>query len=212
MKAPLKTLCTLPLALSIAVAQADSLPTRKPGLWEISVSTGSESAGHQTKMKQCTDEKTDAKMLQIGADAQGRATCSKNEISRTSDGYSLTSVCSLSGSTITSKGSFTGDFSKSYSGELTTTFEPPLFGQTSSSTRMNAVWLGDCTGGLKPGDIVMPNGTKTNIDRAVASAKQATEMLNSPELANAMKQLQHGMDGQSQAALQQMLGQMQRPK
>ena len=91
MRSIIPTLIILSLTFPALNAQADPLPTRKAGLWEISI-TSDRNADHPMKMKQCTDEETDKKMLQMGADMQGRATCSKNETTRTSNGSTANQV------------------------------------------------------------------------------------------------------------------------
>jgi hypothetical protein len=193
---------------TVSSATADSLPNRKPGLWEVSVSTDTKGASHPMKMTQCTDETTDAKLMQTGNDIQGQAACSKNEITKTSSGYKISSVCKLAGSTVSSNGTFTGDFASEYGGDITTSFEPPVFGQTGSTTTIRAKWLGACPSDMKPGDMLLPNGMKMNVDQAAQSAKQAAKMLDNPEIAQAMKQMPEGMNKEMANAMKEMMQQM----
>jgi hypothetical protein len=102
--------------------------------------------------------------------------CSKNEFKKTATGFETSAECQAGTSTMVSHGVFTGDFTSSYSGEVKTSFTPPLFGQGTSTLSIAAKFLGPCTGGLKPGDILLDNGMKTNVDTAAAQAKQAAQM------------------------------------
>jgi hypothetical protein len=128
--------------------------------------------------KQCVDEATDAKMMQMGNDATRSmgSSCSKNEFKKTANGFETNAECKTGSSTMISRGVFTGDFTTSYSGEVTTSFKPPLYGQGTSTINISAKFVGACTDGLKPGDILLPNGAKTSVDEAAAQAKQAAEM------------------------------------
>lgn len=189
-------------------ATADSLPSRKPGLWEIAVSTDTQDTSRPMKMTQCTDETTDTKLMQAGNDIQGQAACSKNDISKTSKGYQISSVCKLAGSTVSSEGTFTGDFSSEYAGDITTSFNPPVFGQKGSTTTIRAKWIGACPSGMQPGDMTLPNGMKMNIDQAAQSAKQAAKLLDNPEIAQAMKGMTKGIDKEMAHGMKEMLDQM----
>jgi|GEM_PF-441798 len=191
----------------VSYALADSLPSRKPGLWEITVSSHVGDTTHPTSMKQCTDQATDTKLLQAGSELQGHTNCSKNEFTRTSDGYSIASVCKHAGSTISSEGRFTGDFTAEYSGDMTATFDPPMLGQRSSKTTIRARWLGSCPSDMRPGDTVLSNGLKLNMDQATKSAQQAASMMNDPEVARAMKELSSGMNKDMEKAMRQMMQQ-----
>jgi hypothetical protein len=189
-------------------ASADSLPSRKPGLWEISISTEIQGDSHPVKMKQCTDEAADAKLMQAGNDIQGQSMCSKNEITKTEQGYSISSICTHAGSKVSSEGAFTGDFSSEYSGDITTSFDPPVFGQKESKTTIRAKWLGACSDDMRPGDMILPNGMKMNVDKAAQSAKQAAKMLNNPEIAHAIQQMPKGLNKEMESAMKEMMQQM----
>ena len=133
-------------------ALADTLPARKPGLWESSVS-----AAPTMKVKQCIDEKTDK--LAESAAAPG-ATCSKREIRKVAAGYEIESSCTIGGITADAKGLVTGDFATAVKIELTSVIKG-IPGNTSGMTQqtvMEARRIGDCAAGQKPGDMIMPDG------------------------------------------------------
>lgn len=136
-------------------AQADELPTRKPGLWESNMS-GMAGAPAMT-VKQCIDAKTD--QLSQAA-VQPGATCSKREIKKVAAGYELDTVCTISGIKAEGKGLISGDFVTKVTVDMTTTMsgipgqaQPVVTKMNIASTR-----TGDCGPGQSPGDIIMPNG------------------------------------------------------
>jgi hypothetical protein len=168
---------------SASASPATSL-NRKPGLWSLDVSADGRKASGG--IKQCVDEATDARMMQMASQSTAQ-NCSKNELVKEGSGYSFYSECSISGSSVVSRGTFTGDFNSRYVGEINTTFTPALFGKTTSKTVITAQWQGPCPEGMKAGDMAMPNGMKLSLDQAEQSAKMASQMMNNPELAKMMK-------------------------
>lgn len=176
----LTAIIALPLS-----AFADSLPERKAGLWEVSVTSD---AGEPQTMKQCVDASTDAEMMKMGTDmakSMGGG-CSKNEFKRTASGFETNSECKVQGSTMISKGVFTGDFSSSYSGDVTTSYTPPFFGQSKSKVTIAAKHVGPCDASMKPGDMVMGNGMKMNATKSLQQAQDLAKMAGDDGLSNAM--------------------------
>jgi hypothetical protein len=176
-------------------------------------------------MKECVDEATDAEMMKMATDtskSMGGA-CSKNEFKRTSSGFETNSECKMGASTVTSKGLFTGDFATSYKGEVTTNFNPPMFGNGTSKTTITAKYLGACTNGMQPGDVMMANGMKINMKAAAAQADKMAEMaksgkagqmhemgeaMNGADIAKAMAAAQANMDPEDLKAMQEAMKQM----
>ncbi|MFM1846824.1 MAG: hypothetical protein RL417_298 [Pseudomonadota bacterium] len=142
-----------------ASVEADNLPTRKPGLWKMTV----ESDGETQSSDHCVDAATDKKMQEMGQGVMG-GKCAKNEVKRSSSGYTIDSECTFGGSKMISKAEFKGNFDSGYEGTIDAKFEPPFLGQTASTTKMSAKFQGPCQAGQKPGDIVM-EGFTMNIDQ-----------------------------------------------
>jgi len=149
-----------------ADARADSLPARKPGLWQIETSSVATGMGAQT-MKQCIDSATDQKMMQMGNDmaSQMGAKCAKQSIQKQGSAYVAESDCTFNGVQMISKASYSGDFNSAYGGDMSVTYNPPMMGMSSVQMKMTAKWLGEC-GSLKPGDVVMSNGMTINMNSA----------------------------------------------
>jgi hypothetical protein len=156
-------LVALTAALSMtttAVWAAPDLPKRKSGLWEMTMShAGAPSA---MKMQMCVDEKTDDMARSTGA--QMDMNCSKNEIKREGSRVVSESVCKMGQTTATTRGVFTGDFSTAYTFETKTTYDPPLMGMGEAAMKGSARWTGPCKSDMKPGDVIMPNGMKMNMN------------------------------------------------
>lgn len=220
MKEPCRILVFLGLCAFISGALADDLPKRQSGLWEITIAKGSGIAGHS--MKQCVDETTDAKMMQMGQEMSGamKDACAKREIKRTATGFASATECDFGGAKMSSKGTFTGDFKSSYSGEVITTFDPPMMGQSTQKLEIAGKWLGACPSNMKPGDMVMDNGMNMNVDDLSRQAKQvgemmkssgmknAAQMLNNPDVHKAMQQAGGQLDANQQDAMKEALEQM----
>jgi hypothetical protein len=162
--------CLVLLAFPLSIL-ADELPQRKSGLWEMTISmTGQPQV---TTIKQCTDEKTNAQMMQMANSmtSQSGAACSKNELKKEGTTYTAMSECKMGETVITSKSVFSGDFNSAYQGTVESKFNPSLMGLTESQTKISAKWLGKCAADQKPGDMIMPNGMKMNINTMAQSVR-----------------------------------------
>ena len=218
MKRSIPALALIFAALSTK-ALADTPPQLKEGLWEMTVTT---SQGGTHTMKQCLDQATGASLLDMGSDVTKsmKEACSKNEFKKTSTGFETLAECKMASSVVTSKGVFNGDFSSSYTGAVESTFAPPLFGQTHSTVKLAGRHLGACGADMKPGDMVMDNGMRMNMNDAAKQAKQAAEMfknsgaeelgqmVDQKALAKAMKQAQGQLDPKSMEAMRKAMEQM----
>jgi hypothetical protein len=170
---------TLPLTLLLlpACALAQDAPRRKSGLWEISMSSPQMPTPMVTR--QCVDEKTD----NLGErPSRGAEKCSKQSVRREGGSVIVESVCQVEGSTATSRGVFSGDFSSAYKGEMTTTFAPPMHGTAQTKMTFQARLTGPCAPGQKPGMVMapgaqgMPGGRAGGMDPEQAR-KMAEEMV-----------------------------------
>jgi hypothetical protein len=214
------------LCLSLATlfphfASATDLPKRKSGLWESTVTMGKD-LPTQT-MKECVDEATDAEMMKMATDTSKSlgGACSKNDFRKTPTGFESESECAMGGATIHSKGSFTGDFSTGYQGEITTTMAPPIFGDPTSKTSITAKYLGPCSTDMKPGDVVLANGMKMNMKTAAADAEKMAEKfkktgepqlggMKGMDMAKAMAAAQAELDPEDLKGIQEAMKEMGR--
>jgi hypothetical protein len=159
------------IAIAIVMAQAYSacaleLPGRKAGLWEIST-TGIGNQG--VTLQQCVDAATD-RALQTRGGALPQRDCSKEDMQKSGNTITVDTVCTVAGKTRTSHVVVTGSFDSGYTMTVTGQTEgqparPPV--------TISAKWLGPCAADQKPGDTIMPNGMKMNIQNMPGVPKGA---------------------------------------
>jgi hypothetical protein len=145
-----------------ATAMAAEMPTRKAGLWEVTVNLENRNVPPQT-MQQCTDPTTDQALQSNAGPATAPRTCSKRDVSRSGNSVTIDSVCTAGGRTLTSHTVMTGNFDSAYTMTVTSQVEGVPGGPR--TTNMSAKWLGPCAADQKPGDVVM-GGRKFNINAA----------------------------------------------
>jgi hypothetical protein len=152
--ARLVTISLLALISLATAAWAVDMPSRKPGLWEISMSFGDGNAPGQV-MRQCVDAATDQMMQSRGG--PGQRDCSKRDVEKSGDSITIDSTCVIAGKSQTSHAVVTGSFDSAYTMILTSQ------GGSAPVMTMKAKWLGQCTADQRPGDMIMANGMKFNI-------------------------------------------------
>ena len=148
-----------------SLAQAD-MPKRKPGLWEIKMTSDTGHGGGPMVSQHCIDAKTDD-LMQQRTQGMGKQECSKNTVRKEGGKTIVESVCKFGGTTAATKTVFSGDFSSNYRGEIHSSYNPPMMGMKEARSTIEAKWLGACKAGQKPGDVIMPGmpgGGKFNMD------------------------------------------------
>jgi hypothetical protein len=155
-------LCALGAAVSSAWAYEP--PPRKPGLWEMTMSSSARGEGAQAPMvtQQCIDAATDKAMREMGQGVN-KDMCSKNEVTSSGGTMRLESVCKMGQTTATTRGTVTGDFTQNYRMDMQVNYNPPLMGKSEHSMSIQAKWLGPCKADQKPGDMILPGGMKMNV-------------------------------------------------
>lgn len=144
------------LSFQAAVALADELPSRKPGLWEVKTSIGDN--GRSLTVQQCVDAATDQR-LQSSAGPFSAELCQSREVKKSEGATTIDSHCTVGGKEGTAHAVVSGSFDSAYT--MTVTSEggglPPV------KMTIEGKWLGACAAGQEPGDVTMPNGAKVNI-------------------------------------------------
>ena len=83
-------------------AEAEDLPTRKAGLWEMKIAkTGAQQP--EMTMQHCTDETTDKDMNNT-VSPMAKQMCSKQDIRKTATGYTIDAICKVAGVSPAPKG------------------------------------------------------------------------------------------------------------
>lgn len=137
---------------SLAALAADTIPARKPGLWEIDTEM-SMMGGQKITARRCIGPNGDGDLLDRSA--KERKKCSEAKVTRQGTQVITDMVCKVDSSTATIHGVLSGDFQKQYAGRVDTTYAPPLRGMSSTSLTLDARWIGPCAPGQKPGDTEM---------------------------------------------------------
>lgn len=153
----------LPFLLVVgSLAHADSLPHQKPGEWQMTRSSPDSKVRPMT-VKLCIDSATESALMDMGK-SSARKMCSKSEVHFSGAKGSIDTVCHLGTSTQTTHSTITFTGNEAFHVETHAHFDPPFLGKSEHTTIADSKWLGPCPGDMKPGDVVMANGVKINID------------------------------------------------
>ena len=154
--------CGSCLLLAVA-AQAEELPARKAGLWEIKItaSAGGAASPMQQSTRQCVDAASEKKMGVVA----NQMTCSKRDTRKTAGGYVIDAVCEVGGMAVTSHTEITGNFDSGYTMKQTGHIQSGAAGKAGmdTTTTIEAKWQGACPAGWQPGDTELPGGRKMNL-------------------------------------------------
>lgn len=127
---------------------------RRTGLWEQKVSDGVTS--QVTRL--CLDAGAHARMGYLGAGLNDA--CKSHAMTPVADGsWTFTTVCTVNGVAVTTKGSATGDFASRYQIKM----ESVAPGQAPQRFVVDVAWKGQCPADMVPGDIVGPDGRKSRL-------------------------------------------------
>lgn len=162
---------TLLAAFALTASAADmprDMPKRKTGLWEMKTSIV-EMGGITQTFEMCVGADTDNLLYQKG---QTDKNCERQDWKRSGNGVDFSAVCRVEGSTATLNGRFQGDFDSAYSGELLTSYSPPLQGIASATMKQEARWTGPCKAGQKPGDVVMKGVSGINVEQLMKNMQR----------------------------------------
>lgn len=155
------------LAFTATPAAAVDFPQRKPGLWQISMTSEGRNMPPQVS-KQCTDAATDKDMITMTAG--NKSDCSPMDIKQVGATYVTDMTCKFGETSMTSHAVVSGDFNSAYNVNIESKMSGQAMpgGPPGGVSRMTiaAKWLGPCEAGQKPGDIILSNGMKMNIHDA----------------------------------------------
>ena len=161
---PMRTIALLISALSmfaVSTAQALDLPKRKSGLWEMTM-VGDQTSGQPQTVTTCVEQKTDTA---LGSSFGGKIpkNCKPPSLKKSAGTYVITSACKFTDSNVTTVAVLSGNMNSAYKIDRTSTYNPPNKGRKESKQAITAKWLGACKVGQRPGDMIMPDGTKINL-------------------------------------------------
>jgi hypothetical protein len=154
--------------LLAATAGAAEIPARKPGLWDMTLTLEGRNVA-PVLMQQCVDAVTD-RSLQSKLTNVKQEACTKRDVQNSGDTITVDSVCKFGTFTVTTHTVVTGSFDNAYTARINSKREggSPLPAGTQSvigdrTLVVAGKWLGPCKADQKPGDIITPDGIKTNV-------------------------------------------------
>jgi hypothetical protein len=146
------------LALQIAVVRAADPPEVQEGLWEVH-SLNTQNPGNKTTevtYRLCRSHAYDKAMYEAVKNVKGCAT----EFESLGGGrFSSSSRCTIAGTFIVSKGTYTHESPTSTRSEAFATYVPPMQGVTDETRTQDLKYVGACPAGLNPGDRIMADGS-----------------------------------------------------
>jgi len=158
----------MPLLLCATPVVAAEIPARKAGLWEMKMTLEGRAAVMPT-IQHCIDAATDKQMNSMGGNPRAE-NCSKKDVQVSGSTVTVDSVCTIgNGATATSHAVVTGDFNAAYVVKVNSKRAggPAVPGMPAETNMtIEAKWLGPCKADQKPGDMIMGNGMKMNINDA----------------------------------------------
>jgi hypothetical protein len=152
----------LVLILSAALAQAEDVPKRKPGLWEVKW-TASRTADKLHVMQMCVDPATDSALQHLSGGVR-KETCKFSKVRREGDQITIEDVCRRGKTTVTTQAVITGKLDSAYKVESKSKYDPPRGGDAEGTTSQEAHWLGPCKSDQRPGDVMLASGNKFNVN------------------------------------------------
>ena len=147
------------LLSSTVVLADDSLPHRRPGLWEVTMQMpdmpSMPGGGGGLNSSECIDEKTDEAMQKkaMSGGERGGETCRQTSLKRSGNTVDIVADCTGAEGKSHVVSHYTGDMQGSYAGESVITFDPPRHGRKEMRMGMQAKYAGACPADMKPGDI-----------------------------------------------------------
>jgi hypothetical protein len=141
---------------------ATEMPARRPGLWEVQNRFAGNALPPRSE-KRCVSAELDREMNAV-ASSDPRDVC-KQKVERVGNSYVTEGRC-VGHLTTVARAVTSGDFQQRLTSEITIKredgqpFGPGL--PTALVASQDARWLSACPADMRPGDILMPDGTKRN--------------------------------------------------
>ncbi len=142
------------LASAATAAGGFDFPRRKPGQWQIT--TSPPRPNYPPKVENvCLDSATDALLYRVGVGASQKL-CTESRWSRVGgDRIVADLTCKLGATQSRVHAELVLHGDSAYHQEITTHYDPPLYGKSELHSSQDARWLGTCPTDMKPGDVVV---------------------------------------------------------
>ena len=152
------------LAFSVPAYAASTLevPPLRPGLWEATTASANRSQPQPAVTRMCIDKQTQRRVLEQLAFAAPRM-CSRNQYGMRGGRFMTDSSCTLGASTIEGRTETTFLRDTAYRTEVVGRVGPTGRVAETQTTVIDGRHVGPCPAGMKPGDLVLPNGLTLNL-------------------------------------------------
>lgn len=172
--------------LSSNIALAEELPPMKAGLWETVMTEG----GRSTTTKHCMGDQASIREVLETTKSLMQGMCEQSEITKSGDSYISKFNCNMGVTKLEVASVITGDFNSEYTVTTKSTMNPPLMGNSGSSSSGTSKYQGACPSDMKPGDIIMDNGKKMNTMEMSQKMKSQLDKIDMNKLQQLQKQMQ----------------------
>jgi hypothetical protein len=153
------------------------LPTPKPGLWRESLSRDGRSLDLIGDVRACLDADARSRLSALGGRAD-KAMCQEQAVTHDPDGgYRFSSTCDMGpGGHVVTRGLLTGDLASRYRVHSQTDTSGASLASMNGRhvIDIEADYLGPCPVDMIPGDVVIANGLKVNMNHLRAAARSLT--------------------------------------
>lgn len=157
----------MPLAmfLTVDVSQAQSLPLRKAGLWELRTSMDQGNGPRKSSLKICIDGEMEQQTV-LASIREHQENCSRYEIKTLDNGIVVEGECVFNNARVNSRTEMSGDFKTAFTVKIDTTTVRQGASQSMSVRRQitqSGTYLGTSCNDLKPGEAVGEDGNKVYV-------------------------------------------------
>jgi hypothetical protein len=144
------------LLISLVKADEPQLPPMKDGLWETHTVRVTQNKTSDTSMKMCQSRELEQSMKAKSQSMRAMNQCTEVVTQQSAHGYTAESHCEAGAL----KGATT-KITMSVEGDTAMHMEMRVSGaQADSVTTTDSHYVGACPADMKPGDVVLPNGSK----------------------------------------------------
>jgi hypothetical protein len=156
----------MPFATAQAQAQAQeaSFPPRKPGLWDVVTVTQKPDKVPRISARMCIDAATDKELMDFGL-RMSKDTCARYDVASKGATWTIDAECTMGPVKTASRTRITGDFKSKVTVQIdgTMTGMPGSKEPQATQLTQESRWLSADCPGMKPGDVMLENGTKINV-------------------------------------------------
>jgi hypothetical protein len=150
-------------AVAPACAEENTLPARKPGLWELKTVMDEGNGPRDQTLKMCIDERMEQNTIAASL-ADHKSNCAKYDIKVTDGVTTAEGECTYNGRLVISHTEMKGDFKSAFEIKIKSSTSDPEAKERSIVIKRDITqsgsYLGESCGDLKAGEAMGPDGQK----------------------------------------------------